>query len=332
MKKYLGIIGATVVALTLTGCGNHNQSKSSDTKVKTQKVVKASHHKKTAKKTTKQKTATKSATSTAFSGQGYVSSWIDSVSGIFFKGDQFIWKYTSPVTVNSDNTSSATSKMMIMQGTYNYDSSSKVITLNIANQSKTYTGRSMNLDKYQYESVAAPSAPSTVKMQFNNDNGTDILEILNGDFVNFKLQNAKPDSKLNYDNILNQYSVSKVDSSMQEKAKGIESADDFKQFMLKYNFMNENKVPVEAFDGNGQISSFDVYSEGDYDDAIIDSSNMTPEKTVHAKYTVTPDTGMTSDMYFLGDDNNIYYGLSSTRPEVKLAPEANSKYHQVYGN
>lgn len=139
MKKYWGIIGAVFVALTLAGCGNKTPSKSSNTKVKTHKVVKASHHKKAAK-TTAKKTVAKSNTSTAFSGKGYASSWTESISGIFFKGDQFIWKYTSPVSVNSDDQASSDSKMIIMQGTYNYDSSSKVITLNVANQSKTYIG------------------------------------------------------------------------------------------------------------------------------------------------------------------------------------------------
>ena len=325
MKKYWGIIGVTLVALTLAGCGNNSQSKSSDTKVKTHKVAKASHHKKAAKTTTK-KTTTKSSTSTAFSGKNYASSWIDSVSGIFFKGDQFIWKYTSPVTINSDNSSSSTSKMMIMQGTYNYDSSSKVITLNIANQSKTYTGKSMSLDKYQYETVAAPSAPNTVKMQFSNDNGTDILEILNGNFVNSKLQDVNQDSKLNYDNILNQFSVSKVDSSMQKQVAGINSADDFQTFMTKCFTDNGSDVSdliMKSVANDGK--DYDIYSA---DDPNAD----TPEKTIKAKYTLhvnNPVGG--SEKYILGEDNNIYWSPEE-QTHNSLEPGFNSKYHQEYGN
>lgn len=325
MKKYWGIIGTTLVALTLAGCGNNSQSKSSDTKVKTHKVAKASHHKKTAKTTTK-KTTTKNSTSTAFSGKNYASSWIDSVSGVFFKGDQFIWKYTSPVTINSDNSSSSTSKMMIMQGTYNYDSSSKVITLNIANQSKTYTGKSMSLDKYQYETVAAPSAPNTVKMQFSNDNGTDILEILNGDFVNSKLQDVNQDSKLNYDNILNQFSVSKVDSSMQKQVAGINSADDFQTFMTKCFTDNGSDVSdliMKSVANDGK--DYDIYSA---DDPNAD----TPEKTIKAKYTLhvnNPVGG--SEKYILGEDNNIYWSPEE-QTHNSLEPGFNSKYHQEYGN
>jgi len=78
VKKYWGILGAILVTVTLAGCGNHNQSKSSDTKkVTTHKVAKTSHKKK-AKKTTKKTTA--SATSTAFSNRQFIAS-----AGEFYK-------------------------------------------------------------------------------------------------------------------------------------------------------------------------------------------------------------------------------------------------------
>jgi len=330
MKKYWGILGTVLLALTLAGCGNHSQAKSSDTKkVTTHKVVKkgAPKVKKAAAKTA---ATTKSNTSTAFSDRFFASAWIDSISGIGFKGDQFIWKYTSPTTVNSDNEASSESKMIIMQGTYNYDSSSKVITLNIANQSKTYTGDALKLDKFNYQNVAAPSVAGTVKLQYSDDNGVNLLPIT-GNFVNLNLQEIKNDGKypaLTYNNLISNYSVSKVDSSMQKEPDGINSAEDFKQFIIKYAFSNNNIDPDKDIDINvvaNDGKDYDIYS-------IDDMSGDTPDKTVKAKYTMHTSIHLGgSEKFILGDDNNIYSSPENQEHNTILQ-DASDKYHELYGN
>jgi len=331
MKKYWGILGAIFVALTLAGCGNHTQAKSSDTKkVTTHKVVKKSTPK--AKKTgsTAATTTAKSNTSTAFSDQFFASAWIDSISGIGFKGDQFIWKYTSPTNIDSDNNASSESKMIIMQGTYDYDSSSKVITLNIANQSKTYTGDALKLDKFSYQNIAAPSVANTVKLQYSDDNGVN-LKPMTGNFVNLNLQEIKNDGKypdLTYNNLISNYSVSKVDSSMQKEPAGINSAEDFKQFIIKYAFSNDNIDPDTDMDINV------VANDGkDYDIYTIDDTNGdTPDKTVKAKYTMHTSIHQGgSEKYILGDDNNIYYSPEE-QDHNTILQDVTDKYHAMYGN
>lgn len=333
MKKYWGILGAVLVALTLTGCGQHKQSQASDSKVKTHKVVKASHKKKAAKKTAKTVTSGKADnTSTAFSNRRFAESWIDSISGIFFKGNQYIWKYTNPVSTDADNHSSLKRTFIVMQGTYEYDSNSKTITLNVASQSKAYTGYALELDKFSYQSVAAPSMPSTVRLQYVDDGNYSYLKPMTSNLNNMNMDSINEDgqySELTYENIVNKFNVQKVESSMQKNADKINSAQDFEKFMEQYNFIQGKSL---AFNGNSQVDEFKVYSNDEYQDAIVSSDGITPEKTVKAKYTVTPDAGMAMDMYFLGDDNNIYYGMSEMRPEVRLAEEANTKYHQIYGN
>ncbi|GEO58762.1 hypothetical protein [Companilactobacillus bobalius] len=333
MKKTWGLIATLLVTLTLIGCGNHKQSQASDSKVKTHKVVKANHKKKTVKKATKKTISSKTDnTSTAFSNQRFATSWIDSISGIFFKGNQYIWKYTNPVSTNADNQSSEEENFIVMQGTYEYDSNSKTITLNIANQSKAYTGYALELDKFSYQSVTGPSMPSTVRLQYVNDGNQNYLKPLTNNLNNMNMDSINKDGKdsnLTYENIISKFNVQRVESSMQKNADKINSAQDFEKFMMQYNFIQGK---TNAFNGNGQVDEFKVYSNDDYQAALGSSDDVTPEKTVNAKYTVAPDAGMAMDMYFLGDDNNIYYGMSEMRPEVELAEEANAKYHQIYGN
>lgn len=86
-----------------------------------------------------------------------------------------------------------------------------------------------------------------------------------------------------------------------------------------------------TFNGGGQFDEFRVYSQLDYGDVIGGKDGVEPEKTVSAKYSVALDTGATSEVYFLGNDNNIYYEMFGTRPEIELAPNIDSAYHMYYG-
>ena len=322
MKKYWGILSAILVAVTLTGCGNHNQSKSSDTKkVTTHKVAKTSHKKK-AKKTTKKTTA--SATCTAFSNRQFIASAGEFYSGVFFKGNQFIWKYTAPTTTNSDGSSSNDDKFFVLQGTYKYLASSKILTLNINNQSKTYTGKALQLDKYQYQSVSAPAIASTLQFKVSDESGTTVLQPMSkslGNEIAEANKNGKDDPNLTYDNVISKYSVQKVDSSMQQVKKGISSAAEFQDFIV-HNMDNPNPdLELTAVANDGK--DYDIYDSGD-------TTSDTPQKTVKAKYTLhvnNPVGG--SEKYFLGDDDNIYWS-----PEQQthnwLEEGMSTQYHQLY--
>lgn len=326
MKKYWGILGTVLVALTLTGCGNHTQAKSSDTKkVTTHKVVKKSAPK--AKKTAATKIATSKGddTSTEFSNKSFVSSWIGLTSGIFFKDNQFIWKYSSTNTSNNNSNE----KLVVTQGTYAYDSKSQVVTLNVKSQSKTYVGLATQLEKFYYNSVEASPANTTLKLKYAAGDAP-TLTPLDGSFGTTAMENRGADQNLNYDNIVNEFSVQKVDSTMQKGRNTLNSAEDFKQFMIKYKYMEvPDNVSIKASTGNGQIDNLKVYSEGE----SMDPDANTPEKTVGIKYMLTVDgSGAASDMYVLGDDNNIYYGVSELRPDVELSKDADTAYHMYYGN
>ncbi|KRN98743.1 hypothetical protein [Companilactobacillus kimchiensis] len=328
MKKYWGILGATLVALTLTGCGNHSQAKSSDSKkVTTHKVVKASHKKNTKSTGKKQQatTSSSSATSTEFSNQNFVSKYEDAISGIFFKGNQFIWVYNE--ITNGDS-----SELVSTQGTYSYDSKSQIVTLNVANQSKTYTGKATQLSRYYYESVGASPANSSLQLKYSAGNEASMTP-QNGSFGSKTLQSVQSNQVLSYDYAVSKYSVQKVDSSMQKGQNTINSAEDLKKFMLDHDLINPSSdhVKIEAYDGGGQFDEFPVYDQTDYDDAMASKDGIEPEKTVSAKYSVALDTGATSTVYFLGNDNNIYYEMLGTRPEVELAPNVDSTYHMYYG-
>lgn len=326
MKKYWEIMGAVLIGLTLTGCGNNSQSKSSDTKkVTTHKVVKASHKK--AKSTGKKQQATtsnSSATSTEFSNKNFVSRYEDAISGIFFKGNQFIWVY-------NEMTNGDSSELVSTQGTYSYDSKSQMVTLNVTNQSKTYTGKTTQLSRYYYESVSASPANSSLQLKYSAGNVASMTP-QNGSFGSKTLQSMQSNQVLSYDYAVSKYSVQKVDSSMQKGQNTINSAEDFKKFMLDHDLIEKPEgVDVKAYNGGGQFDEFPVYSQLDYDDVIGGKDGIEPEKTVSAKYSVALDTGATSEVYFLGNDNNIYHEMLSTRPEVELASNADSTYHMYYG-
>ena len=326
MKKYWGIIGAAFVVLTLAGCGNNNQSKSSDTKkVTTHKVVKASHKKaKTTKKSKQATTANTNSTSTAFSNKNFVSTYQDVISGVFFKGDQFIWVYNEPANGNSN-------QLVSTQGTYSYNDKTQIVTLNVSSQSKTYLGKATQLTRYYYESVNNSPANTSLQLKYSAGNEATMTP-QNGSFGTKTLRSMESNKILSYDYAVSKYSVQKIDSSMQKGKNTINSAEDFKNFLLEHDLVTKpDGVDFEAYNGGGQFSEFDVYSQTDYDDAVAGKDGITPEKQVRAKYSVTLDTGVTSDVYFLGDDNNVYYGISTSRPEVELAPNVDSTYHMYYG-
>lgn len=276
----------------------------------------------TAKSTKHQ--AAKSNSSTEFSNQNFVSTYEDDISGIFFKGNQFIWVY-------NEITNGDTSELVSTQGTYSYDAKSQIVTLNVANQSKTYMGKATQLSRYYYESVSASPANSSLQLKYSAGNEASMTP-QNGNFGSKTLQSMKSNQILSYDYAVSKYSVQKVDSSMQKGRNTINSAEELKRFLLDHDLITlKDNVKVEAYNGGGQFDEFRVYSQLDYGDVIGGKDGVEPEKTVSAKYSVALDTGMMSEVFFLGNDNNIYHEMFSTRPEVELAPNIDSAYHMYYG-
>lgn len=328
MKKYWGILGAVFVALTLTGCGQHKQSQASDSKVKTHKVVKASHKKKAVKKTTKTTTSSKTDnTSTAFSNRSFVNTWSDVTSGIFFKGNQFIWKYTGSETGNMND-----GKLVVTQGTYSYDSKSQIVTLNVQNQSKTYVGAPSQLERYYYDSVSESPANTTLKLQYVSGD-MDEMKKLDGNFGSAPMEDRGTDQKLNYDNIANTFSVQKVESSMRQGRNQINSAVDFKDFLVKHDFVHAPNDMKFITANGGEGLDFDIVDVYDDEDGYVSGDDSAePEKKVKIKYRVSLDNGVGGDMFILGDDNNVYYGVSVVRPQVSLSNDADSAYHMYYGS
>lgn len=326
MKKYWGIIGTVFVALTLAGCGNHSQAKSSDSKkVTTHKVVKkSSPKKKTAAKTVTTKNNTASSTSTEFSNRSFINSGAEYVSGIFFKGDQFIWKYTA--NTSSDINSG---KLVVTQGTYSYNSNTKIVTLNVKSQSKTYTGSVSQLERYYYDNVSASPANSTLKLKYVPGQ-FDEMQQLDGNFGTTPMEDHGNDNvNINYDNVINKFNVQKIDSSMQKGKNAINSAQEFEDFLVKNKFATApDGVKFIASNGGDKLQ-FDTVKVYESDPAVDPDAQA--EKTVGIKYTVTLDNGVAGDMIILGTDNNVYYGTSEERPEVTLMNDADSAYHMYYG-
>lgn len=304
MKKYWGILGATLVALTLAGCGNNNQTKSSDTKPKTHKVVKASKH--TTKKVTKSAKTTNTVSS-SLSGKNYFS---NETSGIFFKGSQFIWK---EVTSNGNSDVKET----VYQGSYKYDAKANTASLSVENQSKTYIGAPSDLDTFKYSEVQQSSIDSPVKVTVNGNSLT----------VNGMTLQENDNSSWDYDSIVNKYGVQSLASSMQKKAAGISSAKEFQDFMVKCfqdegNDTSDLMIMTEANNGR----DYDIYDGNDYSD------DSKPIKTIKAKYTMDVNNPHgASEMYLLGDDNNVYWSMEQQNHYI-LEDTFNKQYHQAYGN
>jgi len=323
MKKYWGIIGAILIGLTLTGCGNKEQSKSTSSKsveTQTHKKSSKSKTKKSPKKVAKTTMATpKQNTSTEFSNKSFVTSWIDSVSGIFFKDNQFIWKYTAADTDANDQKNS---RFVVMQGTYSYDSKTQTVTLNVNNQSKTYYGYATQLEKYYYERVENTPTNSTLKLKYDNSNG-EIMTPLNGNLGTANLENRGSDNNLNYDNIVNKFGVQKVDSTMQKGRNTINSAEEFKQFIIKANKIDTDNIQVTTVANDGE--DYDIYPDDDM-------SGDTPEKTIKARFTVHTNNPVgASEKFMLGDDNNIYWSPEEQTHNV-LENDTDTYYHMMYGN
>lgn len=344
MKKYWGIIITAMAVFTLTGCGNNSQSKSSDTKhVTTHKVAKASH-----KQANQTSTKSKAKTSTAFSGLDFTGDWAVDMAQIRFKGDKFIWKYKAPINESEAENGNATLlfKLVSLQGTYNYDSSSKIITLNVNKQSKSYIGQDQDLVDNKYQSLDKKPMPSQIHLRYYTETrtGQKYLSAKESNlYKNIPMYKGTADDDPSYDGLVRRFGVQNLDSKMQKEvntatqnsdsqntdsqssnsqSSGFQSAEDFSNFLKKYDITSDDETVA-----NGDSSKeYKVYEMGDYENAYENPGSVEPAETIHAKYIVTVPSGDYEGIYIFGTDKRIFSGKSASRVEVEYAAPLNHEY------
>lgn len=358
MKKYWGIIGAFLIAATLTGCGNNSQSKTSNTKnVSTNKVVKSTHDKSTKTPGIK--------TSTAFSGLDFTGDWAVDMTQIRFKGDKFIWKYKAVLNekaVEEGRESELIFKLVSLQGTYDYDSKSKVITLNINNQSKSYLGQDEALVAYQYQSLASKPMPKQMHLKYYTEKRTGQKSLVIKDKGFYKIvpmYKGTSDSDPSYEHLVQVFGVRALDSKMHKETNtvtqdsnsqtsdsqdsdsqtsnsqssnsqstGINSAQDFADFLKNYGITSDDEIVANGDSGK----EYKGYEMGEYENAYNNPGSVEPIRIVHAKYIVTIPSGDWEGIYIMGTDNQMYNGKSASRSEVEKAQPLNSEYRKMVNN
>jgi hypothetical protein len=187
-----------------------------------------------------------------------------------------------------------------------------------ANDSKTVTTH--KVAKASHKKKTTKSNPATTKSATETDTSQKETSTENQNTTVQNTDSQKQDSQ-----------------SQNSQSSCIQSAEELKQFLLDHDlFPNPRDLPMLAYDGSGQFSEYKVYSDEDYNDALENKGEFSPEKTVHAKYSVVldmgaVDAGATNEVVFLADDNNIYYEMYDNRPEVELDTNANPTYQSYYG-
>lgn len=271
------------------------------------------------KNTSKQADNTFSNRAFALTGSGYN-------SAIAFSGNNFIWKYLMPKTVGSDGSPSDDSTFRIVQGTYDFNSKTQVLTLNVQAQSKNYYGDSSLLERYRYRKILASDNYSTLQMKYDNNAAT--LTPMTGDFYKYKM-NETTDSGDSYGSLTSAFSVQTVDSSMKKgddanpdtntdaPKKGATSAEEFKDFIVNNcidpDYIQQMNPTITAADGNGQT----------FNDP--DSSS-----TFKAKYIVTVDNPQgATERLILSDDDSIFYTPGQAN-DAMLQQDYTEKYHEAY--
>lgn len=353
MKKYWGIIITAMAVLTLAGCGNNSQSKSSDTKhVTTHKVAKASH-----KQANQTATKSKAKTSTAFSGLDFTGDWAVDMAQIRFKGDKFIWKYKAPINESEAENGNATLlyKLVSLQGTYNYDSSSKIITLNVNNQSKSYIGQDQDLVDNKYQSLDKKPMPSQIHLRYYTETRTGQKSLSAKEsnlYQNIPMYKGTADADPSYDGLVRRFGVQNLDSKMQKEvntetqnsdsqnsdsqssdsqssnsqSSGFQSAEDFSNFLKKYDIASSDET-VSNGDSN---KYYTAYNSGDYDQEMANPGTVEPAGKIQAKYIVTIPSGDYRGVYIFGTDNRIYTSDSPSNSKIGAAAPLNHEYIQTY--
>lgn len=354
MKKYWGIIITAMAVLILTGCGNNSQSKSSDTKhVTTHKVAKANH-----KQANQTSTKSKAKTSTAFSGLDFTGDWASDMAQIRFKGDKFIWKYKAPINESEAENGNATLlyKLVSLQGTYNYDSSSKIITLNVNNQSKSYIGQDQDLVDNKYQSLDKEPMPSQIHLRYYTEarTGQKSLSAKESNlYQNIPMYKGTADADPSYDGLVRRFGVRALDSEMQKinrtetqnsdsqssdsqnsdsqssnsQSTGINSAKDFADFLKKYDITSDDEIVA-----NGDGTEYKVYTTDKYKDEYENPGSIEPDGVINAKYVVKIPSGDYKGIYILGTNNGMYDGMSISRPEVEISQNLDRVYFKMPNN
>ncbi|WP_125568898.1 hypothetical protein [Companilactobacillus insicii] len=238
-----------------------------------------------------------------FSNHGFTSNGMDTpMNAIAFKGSNFIWRYG----YQDENKDSDSAVMAVFEGTYSYDSSNHIMTLDITNQSNAYYGNLMSLGGFEYKKSGSPLAGKTLKLKYHDNT----LTLVTGSFKCWNMEDGYPNdasqSQPKYDDYVNSYAVSTFDSQMHKTSEnsnstfGLNSAEDFKQFMIDEGFFGGMEDNWEPIDKNHEGRKYNVtYSN--------DTEANDPDE-VSAIYTLYYVTGPASQVLILGDDGTIYSG------------------------
>lgn len=279
-----------------------------------------------------------------FSNHGFTSNGMDTpMNAIAFKGANFIWKYGYQDQSKDENSA----VMAAFEGTYDYNSNTKIITLNVTNQSKAYYGNLMNLSGFEYQKIGNSLVDGTLKLRYSNNT----LTLIDNHMSSWKMKDEHPDDESQsypkYDDLSSSFGVSTVAAQMhkvvarsQDSNKdsdihvngdtGFDTVADFKKFCIEEGLItgHEDNLDIGKWDNgmgnnNGQIRVMGDSDTGDSEDADADLRSP--------YYTLTYHAPGNDQIVFLGDDANIYVGVPDGA--IRADPESSAKIQQmVNGN
>lgn len=241
-----------------------------------------------------------------FSNHGFTSNGMDTpMNAIAFKGSNFIWRYG----YQDENADKDSAVMAVFEGTYSYDSSNRIMTLNINNQSNSYYGNLMSLSGFEYQKSGGPLAGKTLKLRYSDK----VLTLVGSSFKSWKMEDNYPDdasqSQPKYDDYANSYSVSTFGSQMHKASESdsnnseFSSAEEFRDYIISTGKLDGDEDAWKAYDGSFGIEKGDKYT-------VTDSDDTDPQDTyeVSAIYSLYYDNTVTYHVIIYGTNGKIYMG------------------------
>ncbi|WP_025024463.1 hypothetical protein [Companilactobacillus nodensis] len=172
-----------------------------------------------------------------FSNHGFTSNGMDTpMNAIAFKGSNFIWRYGYQ---DPNNSSKDSAVMAVFEGTYSYDSSTRIMTLNVSSQSNSYYGDLMSLGGFEYQKSGKPLAGKTLKLKYVNNT----LTLVGSGFTSWTMEDSYPNdasqSQPKYDDYISSYAVSTFDSQMHKGSESDSNGGSVKEvFPTKEDFVD----------------------------------------------------------------------------------------------
>jgi hypothetical protein len=272
-----------------------------------------------------------------FSNHGFTSNGMDTpMNAIAFKGTEFIWKYGYQDQSKDENSA----VMAVFEGNYSYNNNTKIMTLNITNQSKSYYGNLMNLSGFEYQKIGSPLVNGVLKLKYSNDT----LTLIDSHLSSWKMKDNYPDdssqSYPKYDDLSSSFGVSTVAAQMHKGTAtknddedddihvnghtGFDTVNDFKKFCIKEGLItgHEDGLSIGKWDNGvgNKIGQIPVMSDDDTNDSE-DENLRSPY------YTLTYHAPGNDQIVFLGDDANIYVGVPDGA--IRVDPESSAKIQQM---